>query len=128
MERCQDIFRTKRYKLNVYSKDNYSFYHCLNMAILDNKQDVTPKKAMQKQNELFEFEMKNPIYYHMFLPQCVECDGDCPPRDCLSADLKTIQKGKSPQHQGKYLLQPKCYRDAFVLSVSTMLLAGTLKG
>lgn len=66
------------------------------MAILDNKQDVTPKKAMQKQNELFEFEMKNPIYYHMFLPQCVECDGDCPPRDCLSADLKTIQKGKKP--------------------------------
>lgn len=32
----------------------------------------------------------------MFLPQCVECDGDCPPRDCLSADLKTIQKGKKP--------------------------------
>lgn len=94
MERCRDIFQEKGYKLIVYSKDNYSFYHCLYMTVLDNKQDVTPKKAIQKQNDLFEFEKKNPMYYHLFLPQCIECDGKLPPKDCLSADLKIIQKGK----------------------------------
>lgn len=96
MERCQEIFRNEGYKLDVYSKDNYSFYHCLNMAVSDKKQDITLKKAMQKQNDLFEFEMKNPIYYHLFLPQCFECDGKLHARDCLSYDLKTIQKGKKP--------------------------------
>lgn len=96
MELCRNIFQEKGYKLTVYSKDNYSFYHCLYMAALDNKQDVTPKKAMQKENDLFEFEKKNPMYYHLFLSQCVECDGKLPPKDCLSADLKIIQKEKKP--------------------------------
>lgn len=66
------------------------------MAVLDNEQNVTLKKAKQTQNDLFEFEMKNPIYYHLFLPQCVECDGKLPPIDCLSADLKIIKKEKKP--------------------------------
>lgn len=96
MDRCHDIFRVKGYQLKEYSKDNHSFYHCLNMSVLDNMQDVTRKKAMQTQKDLFEIEMKTPIYYHMFLPQCVECDGKLTPIDCLSAELKIIKKEKKP--------------------------------
>lgn len=92
MDCCQEIFREKGYKLTVYSKDNYSFYHCLYMTDLDIKQDVTTEKARQKQKDVFEFEVKNSIYYHLFLPQSVECDGKLSPRDCYLADLNKIRK------------------------------------
>lgn len=127
MERCQEIFRNEGYKLTVYSEDNYSFYHCMNMAVLDNKQDVTLKKAMQKQNDLFEFEMKNPLYHTCFYHNVLNATGSFPQEIACHTILKLFKKGKSHQHQGKYLLQPKCYSDAFVLSVSTMMLGGTLK-
>lgn len=62
------------------------------MTDLDIKQDVTTEKARQKQKDVFEFEVKNSIYFHLFLPQSVECDGKLSPRDCFLADLNIIRK------------------------------------
>ncbi|XP_061176773.1 uncharacterized protein LOC133185511 [Saccostrea echinata] len=45
-------------------------------------------------NEIFEFELQNALYFHLFLTQCIECDGGVPPEICLEKDFKQSRAEK----------------------------------
>lgn len=92
MDEPKKIFQGKGYTLTAYPADCYSFYYCL-MAEMDRK-PLNQRKAREMQSELFEFQMKNPMYYHLFLPQCVTYDDLLSSNDCLQLEFKKIINAK----------------------------------
>lgn len=94
MEDLRKIFQGKGYTLTTYPGDGYSFYYCL-MAKMDRK-PLTQKKAREMQTELFEFQKKNSMYYHLFLSQYEQCDGTLSPNECLQIDFEKMRKTKKP--------------------------------
>uniref|UniRef100_A0A8W8J9N4 Uncharacterized protein n=1 Tax=Magallana gigas TaxID=29159 RepID=A0A8W8J9N4_MAGGI len=94
IEILQELYRGQGYTFTAYPADCYSFYYCL-MEEMDRK-PLNQRKARKMQSELFEFQMKNPMYYHLFLPQCVTYDYLLSSNDCLQLEFKKIINAKKP--------------------------------
>lgn len=88
MERLRELYQGQGYTLTAYPTDGYSFYYCL-MAEMD-REPLTNGKARKMQSELFEFQTKNSMYYHLFLSQCVTYDELLSSNDCLQLEFKKI--------------------------------------
>lgn len=89
-------FEEKEHSITTHQVENKSFYYCLFKLRNNSQGPVTQKNARKMQNELFEFEQKNPTYYHLFLPQCISCDGNHLAVDCLKRDFKKVLEEKRP--------------------------------
>ena len=94
MEGFHRLFQTQGYSLIVHLKDNASFYYCLHSAIHNFQDPVSQKNADQMQKDLFEFEKKNSMYFHLFQPKSISCNGEHPSIDCLQKDLENMRKEK----------------------------------
>lgn len=48
-------------------------------------------------NEILEYEKKNSTHFHLFLPQCIECDGSHSGASCLETDhQRALKEMKTP--------------------------------
>nr|XP_022291453.1 uncharacterized protein LOC111102840 [Crassostrea virginica] len=97
MEVLQGIFEGNGYTLNIHREEDYkSFYSCVYAAKHGSDQPVKSRNARQMRSDITELEKKNPMYFHLFLPKHVVCDGDHSPEVCLKRDLDKIVKEKKP--------------------------------
>ena len=81
--------------LTTHQERGDSFYCCICVAN-NNQHPVNLKHAKDMQNKIFECEMKNSMYFHLFRPQCITCDGNHLATDCLKQDFKKMNKEKTP--------------------------------
>ena len=94
MENCSQSFEEKGFSF-VFNQRDDSFFHCLNLAENDSPLKDS-KKAGQMQKDLYEFEIKNSTYFHLFRPCYNQCNGDHSAVDCLKKELEKMRKEKRP--------------------------------
>ena len=94
MEDCLQSFEEKGF-LFVFNQQDNSLFHCLCLANKDSPSEDS-KNAGQMQKELYEFEIKNSTYFHLFQPFLNECNGDHSAVDCLEKELEKMRKEKRP--------------------------------
>ncbi|XP_061176772.1 uncharacterized protein LOC133185510 [Saccostrea echinata] len=114
MDRAESVLQRKGYGLTRHPKDENSFYYSLNLA--SERGPLSRKSATQMRDEVFEFEVNNAWYFHLFHPQYVRCDGTMHPRDCLSSDLEKKKKEK------KYVSPREIYAGAELLQKNICLI------
>ena len=86
LKNCPEIFTEKGHD---------TFYYCLCEA--ENSQlPVTHKAAKRMKNEILEYEKENSTHFHLFQPQCIECDGNHSGASCLEKDHKRALREKKP--------------------------------
>lgn len=96
MENIRNLFNEHGYSLLVHPEDDKSFYCCLHSIIQEDKHPVNAQNAYQMQKDIFEYEKKNSLYFHLFKPQCFDCNGNHSAADCLKCDFGRMSAEKRP--------------------------------
>ncbi|XP_062607117.1 uncharacterized protein LOC134268893 [Saccostrea cucullata] len=94
MDRAERILQRKGCSVTTHPKDENSFYYSLHAVLNTEKGQPSGKNAKQTRDEIFKLELDNAMYFHLFHPQCVRCNGTIHPRDCLSSDQERVIKEK----------------------------------
>ncbi|XP_061176150.1 uncharacterized protein LOC133185108 [Saccostrea echinata] len=112
MDGAAKFLQRKGYIVTTHPKDKNSFYYSLQTAL----NTENGKNVKQMRDEVFKLEVDNALYFHLFHPQCVSCDGTTHPRDCLSSDLERVKKEK------KYVSPREVYAAAELLQQNIFLI------
>lgn len=94
MENLRENFRKNGQTLTTHTLTEKSFYCCLYLAKHNLPQSVRSKNANQIRQDIFELEKKNAMYFHLFQPMCISCDGNHSAVDCLQRDFERMMKEK----------------------------------
>ncbi|XP_061176771.1 uncharacterized protein LOC133185509 [Saccostrea echinata] len=116
MDRAKRFLERKGYSVTTHPKDENSFYYSLHLILNAGKGTPSGKTAKQMRDELFKFEVDNALYFHLFHPQCVCCDGTKHPKDCLTGDLERVKTEK------KYASSREIYAGAELLQKNICLI------
>lgn len=86
MEGITKILKKEGFGLIRQPRDHNAFYYIVH-AIKNSPEKPYWWKIRKMKNEIFKFEVSNALYFHLFLPQCIECDGKVSPEKCLERDF-----------------------------------------
>ncbi|XP_062619667.1 uncharacterized protein LOC134281200 [Saccostrea cucullata] len=125
MERIKAILEKEGFGLIWQPRDENAFYYII-QAIKNNSEKRSWWDMRKTKNEIFEFELQYALYFHLFLTQCIACDGGHPAEDCLEKDFKQSRAEKrspSPREifaTSEVLQRTICLYRICALSVKTI--------
>jgi hypothetical protein len=93
MERIASILTREGFGLIQQPRDHGAFYYILH-TIKNTSEKPSWWKIRKVKKEIVEFEISNALYFHLFLPQCIECNENVSSEKCLERDFDRAQDEK----------------------------------